>query len=124
MTLEGSDPVRLDGAPAAGAGWRDASGASPLADSMITDTVPEATTPLAIARALAPRIRERAAEIEATRQLPRELVLEIAGARLFRVALPEAEGGLGADVLTTLHAPWSAEECMQPLAKNQWPVTR
>ena len=70
---------------------------------MITDTVPEATTPLAIARALAPRIRERAAEIEATRQLPRELVLEIASARLFRVALPEAEGGLGADVLTTLH---------------------
>ena len=28
--------------------------------------------------------------------------MEIAGARLFRVALPEAEGGLGADILTTL----------------------
>ena len=69
---------------------------------MITDTVPAATTPLAIARALAPRIRERAAEIESARQLPRDLVLEIADARLFRVALPEAEGGLGADVLTTL----------------------
>ena len=160
---------------------------------MITDTVPDATTPLAIARALAPRIRERAAEIEAARQLPRDLVLEIANARLFRVALPEAEGGLGADILTALQvieevaradgstgwclamgintlrqsaqfAPqvrreiffsdpvgisagsanprgravavpggyrvtghWffaSAEECMQPLAKNQWPVTR
>ena len=61
---------------------------------MITDTVPAATTPLAIARALAPRIRERAAEIEAARQLPRDLVLEIADARLVRVALPEAEGGL------------------------------
>src|SRR2546429_3586516 len=73
------------------------------ADSMITDTVPAATTPLAIAQALGPRIRERAAEIEAARQLPPELVLEIANARLFRVALPEAEGGLGADILTTLH---------------------
>src|SRR5256885_12879413 len=70
---------------------------------MITDTVPAATTPLAIARALAPRIRERAAEIEAARQLPHELVMDIANARLFRVALPEAEGGLGADILTTLH---------------------
>jgi len=70
---------------------------------MITDTVPAATTPLAIAQALAPRIRERAAEIEAARQLPPELVLEIANSRLFRVALPEAEGGLGADILTTLH---------------------
>ena len=70
---------------------------------MITDTVPAATTPLAIAQALGPRIRERAAEIEAARQLPPELVLEIANARLFRVALPEAEGGLGADILTTLH---------------------
>src|SRR5258705_12945608 len=73
------------------------------ADSMITDTVPAATTPLAIARALAPRIRERTAEIEAARQLPPGLVLEIANSRLFRVALPAAEGGLGADVLTTLH---------------------
>src|SRR5438552_10796784 len=70
---------------------------------MITDTVPAATTPLAIARALAPRIRERAAEIEAARQLPHELVVDIANARLFRVALPVAEGGLGADIVTTLH---------------------
>src|SRR5262249_58987285 len=58
--------------------------------------------PLEIARALAPRIRERADEIEAARELPRDLVLEIANARLFKVALSEAEGGLGADILTTL----------------------
>jgi indole-3-acetate monooxygenase len=69
---------------------------------MITDTTRAATTPLDIARALAPRIRARAAEIEAGRQLPRDLVMEIANARLFKVALSEAEGGLGADVLTTL----------------------
>jgi alkylation response protein AidB-like acyl-CoA dehydrogenase len=69
---------------------------------MITETGRAAGTPLQIARALAPRIRERAAEIEATRQLPSDLVLAIAHARLFRVALPEAEGGLGADIVTTL----------------------
>lgn len=69
---------------------------------MITHTVPVATTPLDIARALAPRIRERAAEIEAARQLPPDLVMDIANARLFKVAVSEAEGGLGADVVTTL----------------------
>src|SRR6266850_3109281 len=69
---------------------------------MITDSARAAASPLEIARALAPRIRERADEIEAARQLPRELVLEIANAKLFKVAIAEAEGGLGADILTTL----------------------
>jgi indole-3-acetate monooxygenase len=69
---------------------------------MATQTVPAAATPLEIARALAPRIRARADEIEAARQLPPDLVLEIANARLFKVALSEEDGGLGADVLTTL----------------------
>ena len=72
------------------------------ARAMITDTVPAAVEPLEIARALAPRIRERAAEIEAARQLPSDLVMAIANARLFKVAVSEAEGGLGADILTTL----------------------
>src|SRR5436189_294729 len=69
---------------------------------MITDSARAATSPLDVARALAPRIRERADEIEAARQLPRDLVLEIANAKLFKVASSEAEGGLGADILTTL----------------------
>lgn len=69
---------------------------------MITDPLPAVAAPLDLARALAPRIRERAAEIEAARQLPPDLVMEIANARLFKVALSEAEGGLGADVVTTL----------------------
>jgi len=69
---------------------------------MITDTVSVVSTPLEVARGLAPRIRKRAAEIEAARQLPADLVMDIANARLFRVALPEAEGGLGADIVTTL----------------------
>src|SRR2546425_1992886 len=69
---------------------------------MITDSARAATSPLDVARALAPRIRERADEIEAARQLPRDLVLEIANAKLFKVAFSEAGGGLGADILTTL----------------------
>jgi alkylation response protein AidB-like acyl-CoA dehydrogenase len=69
---------------------------------MITNTVSVASTPLEVARGLAPSIRKRAAEIEAARQLPADLVVDIANARLFRVALPEAEGGLGADIVTTL----------------------
>src|SRR5439155_10010033 len=75
-----------------------------LAKAMTTDTARAATVtdPLAVARALAPRIRERAAEIEAARQLPADLVMALANARLFKVALPEAEGGLGADILTAL----------------------
>ncbi|HEU5323661.1 MAG TPA: acyl-CoA dehydrogenase family protein, partial [Methylomirabilota bacterium] len=69
---------------------------------MATETARAAPAPLEVARALAPRIRQRAAEIEAARQLPHDLVMEIANARLFKVALSEAEGGLGADIVTAL----------------------
>jgi alkylation response protein AidB-like acyl-CoA dehydrogenase len=69
---------------------------------MLTHTARGASAPVDIARTLAPRIRARADEIEATRQLPPDLVLDIARAGLFKVALPDAEGGLGADILTTL----------------------
>src|SRR6202795_1633811 len=67
-----------------------------------TETVRTAATPLELARSLAPRIRARADEIEAARQLPRDLVLDIANAGLFKVGISEAEGGHGADILTTL----------------------
>src|SRR5688572_32479526 len=73
-----------------------------MADTMTTDTVRTAPAPLEIARALAPKIRERADEIEAGRQLPRDLIMTIANAGLFKVAISEAEGGFGADILTTL----------------------
>lgn len=69
---------------------------------MSGDIALAAAAPLDVARALAPRIRARADEIEAARQLPADLVAELAAARLFKVAIPEAEGGLGADILTTL----------------------
>jgi alkylation response protein AidB-like acyl-CoA dehydrogenase len=69
---------------------------------MTTETARAASRPLDVARALAPRIRARAAEIEATRQLPPDLVMELATAGIFKAALAEAEGGLGADVVTAL----------------------
>jgi len=69
---------------------------------MTTEIVRATPAPLEIARALAPRIRERADEIEAARQLPHDLVMEIAKAGLFKVAISKEEGGLGADILTTL----------------------
>jgi alkylation response protein AidB-like acyl-CoA dehydrogenase len=69
---------------------------------MSTQTAPAVESPLDLARVLAPRIRARATEIEAGRQLPRDLVLDIANAGLFKVAVPEAEGGLGANIVTTL----------------------
>ena len=67
-----------------------------------TRSVAASPSPLDVARALAPRIRARAAEIEAARELPKDLLAELVEARLFKVALPENEGGLGADVVTSL----------------------
>ena len=49
----------------------------------IAETSSNATSPLEIARALAPKIRARADEIEAARRLPEDLVLDIAHAGLF-----------------------------------------
>ena len=48
--------------------------------AMTTSAARTAGSPLEIARALAPGIRARAEEIEAARQLPRDLVLDIANA--------------------------------------------
>jgi indole-3-acetate monooxygenase len=67
-----------------------------------TRSVSASSSPLDVARALAPRIKARAAEIEAARELPKDLVAELVEARLFKVALPESEGGLEADVITSL----------------------
>src|SRR5262249_42067758 len=77
-------------------------GRGAMIGDMTVETAASATNPLDIARALAPRIRERADEIEDARQLPSDLVMEIATAGLFKVAVPTAEGGLGADIITTL----------------------
>ena len=52
--------------------------------------------------ALAPRISSRAAEIEAARRLPRDLLDELTAAGCFRILLPASHGGLGADLPTAM----------------------
>jgi alkylation response protein AidB-like acyl-CoA dehydrogenase len=49
-------------------------------------------------RALAPTIAARAAEIEAARRLPRDLLDELHAAGCFRVLRPRSHGGTGADL--------------------------
>lgn len=58
--------------------------------------------PLAAARALAPTIRARAAEIEGARALPADLAAALARAGLFRTLLPRRVGGLQTDPATAL----------------------
>jgi alkylation response protein AidB-like acyl-CoA dehydrogenase len=56
------------------------------------------TETLAAVRRLAPAIAGRAAEIEAERRLPRDLLDDLIGAGAFRVLLPTSHGGAGADL--------------------------
>jgi alkylation response protein AidB-like acyl-CoA dehydrogenase len=63
------------------------------------------TTPqgvLEAAHGLAPTIADRAAEIEAGRRVPRDLLDELIGAGCFRVLLPPSHGGIGADLPSAL----------------------
>ena len=52
------------------------------------------TSPVELAAALVPTLRERASEIEATRHLPRDLSDQFARAGFYRVCVPEKIGGL------------------------------
>jgi indole-3-acetate monooxygenase len=49
-------------------------------------------------RGLAPGIAARAAEIEAGRRVPRDLLDELVGAGCFRLLVPRSHGGIGADL--------------------------
>jgi alkylation response protein AidB-like acyl-CoA dehydrogenase len=50
-------------------------------------------------RALTPSIAARAAEIEAARRLPRDLLDELIEAGCFRMLVPQSHGGLGVDLV-------------------------
>jgi alkylation response protein AidB-like acyl-CoA dehydrogenase len=57
---------------------------------------------LAAARALRPTISERAAEVEAARRMPGDLLDALVAAGCFRMLLPGSHGGAGADVPSAL----------------------
>ena len=59
----------------------------------------ETATPLAD---LLPTIADRAAEIEAQRRVPRDLLDDLVAAGCFRLLVPTSHGGTGADLVTAL----------------------
>jgi alkylation response protein AidB-like acyl-CoA dehydrogenase len=66
--------------------------------SGIARTALSASDVLDGARALAPAIAARSAEIEAGRRIPRDLLDDLAGAGVFRILRPMSHGGVGADL--------------------------
>src|SRR6056297_336011 len=70
-------------------------------------STPTTTGPLASALEMAPMLRERAPEIEAARQLPRDLSERFARAGFYRMCVPEIHGGLElppAETMQTIEA--------------------
>ena len=51
---------------------------------------------------LLPTIADRAAEIEAQRRVPRDLLDDLVAAGCFRLLVPTSHGGTGADLVTAL----------------------
>jgi alkylation response protein AidB-like acyl-CoA dehydrogenase len=69
----------------------------------VVDRAPTtASDVLAACVALAPSIASRAAEIEAGRRLPSDLLANLRGAGAFRIILPASHGGVGADLPSAL----------------------
>lgn len=62
----------------------------------------EAHRVLVAARELAPTIAARAAEVEAARRLPADLLEQLVTAGCFRMLLPHSHGGVGADLPSAL----------------------
>src|SRR5215469_3806102 len=57
---------------------------------------------LATVQNLAPSISERAAEIEAARELPSDLLRDLVAAGFFRMFVPRSHGGLEIDLPSSL----------------------
>jgi alkylation response protein AidB-like acyl-CoA dehydrogenase len=65
-----------------------------LIDIAVSEAAPDsAATILDRARAVAPRLRERSADIEQARRLPDDVVELLRGTGVFRMAVPRASGG-------------------------------
>jgi alkylation response protein AidB-like acyl-CoA dehydrogenase len=87
--------------------------------SAVDDRTMTATDVLEAVQALAPSIASRAAEIEAARRLPPDLVDQLADAGAFRLIVPQSHGGVGADLL---HAMRGLEILARADASTGWTV--
>ena len=81
----------------------------------------QACSLLETARAMAPRIRACAGEIDATRELPRPLFEALADAGLFHMALPRALGGAEIDLPTYIQV---IEELGKADASTGWVINQ
>ena len=70
--------------------------------TMTSDTTTTAADVLHAVESLAPTIAERAAEIEAARRVPADLLDDLKSAGAFRLLLPASHGGIEADVPAAL----------------------
>ena len=89
---------------------------------MITslDTTPRRDTAVLDAvRSLAPTIAARAAEIEAARRLPLDLVADLSAAGCIRMLLPRSHGGSGLDLMSVMRV---CEELSRADASVGWTV--
>jgi indole-3-acetate monooxygenase len=80
---------------------------------------PEATTVLAAVAELAPRLAARAAETEAGRRLPPDLVDELRAAGCFQMMLPRSHGGDEVDLVTAARV---LEELARADGSTGWTV--
>jgi alkylation response protein AidB-like acyl-CoA dehydrogenase len=78
-----------------------------------------ATTVLEGARALAPKIAARAAEIEAARRVPLDLIKELTAAGCFRMLVPRSHRGGGLDLMSAMRV---FEELSRADASVGWTV--
>ena len=70
--------------------------------SAVDDRTMTAGDVLEAVQALAPSISARAAEIEAARRLPADLLDELEAAGAFRLILPPSHGGVGANLIEAM----------------------
>ncbi len=85
----------------------------------IDSTPRPATAALDAVRGLAPRIAARAAEIEAARRIPLDLVADLSAAGCFRMLVPRSHGGSGLDLMSAMRV---YEELSRADASVGWTV--
>ena len=84
------------------------------------DSTPiRATAVLDAARALAPKIAARAAQIEGARRVPLDLIADLTAAGCFRMLLPRSHGGGGVDLMAAMRV---CEELGRADASVGWTV--